>query len=210
MPERTAAALARTVRAAVRRVAPDGDLLTAFVRTKDPAAFEALVRRHGPLVLVACRAVLSDPADADDACQAAFVVLHRKAHTVRDPRTLGGWLFRVARRAALEVKAASARRRDREPGAARPEPLPAPDLSWREACAILHEELDRLPPRYRLPLLLCYLEGKTRDEAAAELGSTADAVRGRVNRGRERLRKRLDRRGVTLSAALLAAVAVPF
>jgi RNA polymerase sigma factor (sigma-70 family) len=212
MADRTAATLARTVRLAARRVAkpaPDADLLAAFVRSKDPAAFEGLVRRHGSLVLAACRAVLSDPADADDACQAAFVVLHRKAHTVRDARTLGGWLFRVARRSALEVKAAAARRRDREAHAARPEPLPAPDLSWREACAVLHEELDRLPPRYRLPLLLCYLEGKTRDEAATELGWTADSVRGRLNRGRERLRKCLEKRGVTLSAGLIAAVAVP-
>src|SRR5438045_2806174 len=110
MPDRVATHVARTVRAAVRRVtrpAPDADLLAPFVRTRDPAAFEALVRRHGPLVLAACRAVLADPADADDACQAAFVVLHRKAHTVRDARTLGGWLFRVARRSALEIKAAA-------------------------------------------------------------------------------------------------------
>src|SRR4051794_35908433 len=109
MPNRSAA-IARTVRAAVRRVgpsAPDGDLLTAFVHSKDATAFEGLVRRHGPLVLAACRAVLPDPPDADDACQAAFVALHQRAHTVRDPRTLGGWLFRVARRAALDLKDSS-------------------------------------------------------------------------------------------------------
>jgi RNA polymerase sigma factor (sigma-70 family) len=206
MADRTAA-LAHILR--VAKPAPDGDLLSAFVRTKDPAAFEALVRRHGPLVLAACRAVLSDPADADDACQAAFVALHRRAHTVRDPRTLGGWLFRVARRAALDLKDSSLRRQARERRAAKPEPVGGPDLSWREACAVLHEELDRLPSRYRLPLLLCYLEGRTQDEAAAELGWTRDSVRGRVNRGRELLRKRLERRGVTLSAGLAAAVAVP-
>ncbi|HEX3148228.1 MAG TPA: sigma-70 family RNA polymerase sigma factor [Gemmataceae bacterium] len=212
MSDRVADQLARTVRAAVRRVArptADVDLLDAFHRTRDPAAFAGLVQRHGPLVLAACRTILPNAADADDACQAAFVVLHRKAHTIRDGRTLGGWLFRVARRTALEVKATSARRREREARAARPEPVSAPDLSWREACAILHEELDRLPPRYRLPLILCYLEGKTRDEAAAALGWTSDSVRGRVNRGRERLRKLLEKRGVTLSAGLLAAVAVP-
>src|SRR5262245_31119474 len=97
MADRIAATLARTVRLAAHRVArpaPDAELLAAFVRSKDPAAFEGLVRRHGPLVLAACRAVLPDPADADDACQATFVVLHRKAHTVRDAGTLGGWLFR--------------------------------------------------------------------------------------------------------------------
>ena len=212
MADRVADQLARSVRAAVRRVArpvADVDLLDAFKRNRDPAAFAGLVHRHGPLVLAACRAVLADPADADDACQAAFVVLHRKAHTIRDGRTLGGWLFRVARRTALEVKANSARRRERESRAARPEPVAGPDLSLREACAILHEELDHLPPRYRLPLILCYLEGKTRDEAATELGWTPDSVRGRINRGRVRLRANLEKRGVTLSAGLLAAVAVP-
>lgn len=209
MADRTAA-LARTVRAAARRIArpePNTDLLAAFTRDRDPAVFEALVRWYGPLVRAACRAVLPDPADADDAFQATFVALHKKAHTVRDGRTLGGWLFRVARRTALGVKTAGARRQDCEKRAARREPVAAPDVSWREACAVLHEELDRLPPKYRLPLILCYLDGKTRDEVATELGWTPDSVRGRLDRGRSRLRHRLEKRGITLSAFLLAAVA---
>jgi RNA polymerase sigma factor (sigma-70 family) len=208
MADRTAA-LARTVRAAARRIAPpqtNGDLLAAILHG-DPAAFDKLVRRYGPLVRAACRAVLADAADADDAFQATFVALHRKAHTIRDNRTLGGWLFRVARRTALGVKAAGARRRDCETRVARREPVAGPDVSWQEACAVLHEELDRLPPRYRLPLIVCYLDGKTRDEAAAELGWTPDSVRGRLDRGRSRLRQRLEKRGITLSAFLLAAVA---
>jgi RNA polymerase sigma factor (sigma-70 family) len=210
MSDRSAAQLARTIRAASRHVArpmASGDFLIAFSRDRDPAAFEGLVRRYGPLVQAACRAVLPDPADADDAFQATFVLLHRKADTVRDGRTLGGWLFRVARRTALGLKTAGTRRRDCETRAARPEPVGGSDVSWREACAVLHEELDNLPPRYRLPLILCYLEGRTRDEAATELGSTPDSLRGRLDRGRARLRQRLEKRGITLSAVLLAAVA---
>jgi RNA polymerase sigma factor (sigma-70 family) len=209
MADRTAA-LARTVQAAARRVArteSNGNLLAAFLRNHDSAAFESLVRRYGPLVRAACRAVLADPADVDDAFQATFVTLHKKARTIRHGRTLGGWLFRVARRTALAVKAAGARRRVCETRAARREPVGGTDVSWREACAVLHEELDRLPPRYRLPLILCYLDGKTRDEAAAELGWTPDSVRGRLDRGRSRLRQRLERRGITLSAFLLTTVA---
>jgi RNA polymerase sigma factor (sigma-70 family) len=209
MSDRTANRLNNTIRAAVREVSrstPDAELLAAFVRSRDPAAFEGLVCRHGPMVLAACRAVLANPADADDACQATFVVLHRKAHTIQRPGTLGGWLIRVARRAAFEVKRATASRRNRECCAARPEPVHGPDLSWREACAILHEELDRLPAKYRLPLVSCYLEGKTRDEAATELGCSPDALRGRIDRGRAELRSRMQKRGIALSAGLLAAV----
>jgi RNA polymerase sigma factor (sigma-70 family) len=203
MADRTAA-LARTIRAATPPQA-NGDLLAAFLHG-DPAAFDKLVRRYGPLVRAACRAVLPDPADADDAFQATFVALHKKAHTISDGRTLGGWLFRVARRTALGLKAAGTRRRACETRAARRESLDGPDVSWREACAVLHEELDRLPPKYRLPLILCYLDGKTRDEVATELGWTPDSVRGRLDRGRSRLRQRLEKRGITLSAFLFAAV----
>jgi RNA polymerase sigma factor (sigma-70 family) len=209
MSDRFAGPLAACVRAAVRGVTrppgPDADLLAAFVQSRDPAAFEQLVRRHAPLVLSACRHVLANPADVDDACQATFVVLYQKAHTIRARQTIGAWLFRVARRAAFEVRRAARRRQACEARAVRPELVPGPDLSWREACAILHEELDRLPDKYRLPLIACYLEGKTQDEAARELGRSAETLRGRIDRGRAKLGRRLRKRGVTLSAGLLAA-----
>jgi len=209
MPHRPPVSLARCIRAAVLDIdatAADGKLLRAFVRDRDPAAFEALVRHHGPLVAAACRTILTNPADADDACQ-AFIVLYRKAHTVRDGGALAAWLFRVARRASREVKVAAVRRRACEARASRSNAVPATDLSWREACAILHEEIDQLPARYRLPLIAYYLNGKTQDGAARALGWTAEVVRGRLERGREKLRQRLRRRGVTLSAALLAGAA---
>ncbi|HKB01644.1 MAG TPA: sigma-70 family RNA polymerase sigma factor [Gemmataceae bacterium] len=209
MSDRSAGPLATCVRAAVRTVTrppgSDADLLADFVRNREPAAFEQLVRRHAPVVHSACRHILLDPADADDACQATFVFLYRKAHTIRAGRTLGGWLFRVARRAAVEVGRASERRRKSEARAVRPEAVPGADLSWREACAILHEELDRLPEKYRLPLIACYLEGKTQDEAARELGWPGETLRGRIDRGRAKLGQRLRKRGVKLSAGLVAA-----
>src|SRR5262249_36607109 len=155
----------------------DAELLSAFTRSRDPAAFEQIVRRHGSLVHSACRHILTDPADADDACQATFVVLYRKAHAVRAGRMLGAWLFHVARRAGVVVERSATGRRFHEERSAREELVAGPDLSWREACALLHEELDRLPAKYRLPLIACYLEGRTQDEAARDLGWPADVVR---------------------------------
>jgi RNA polymerase sigma factor (sigma-70 family) len=184
----------------------DVDLLDRYRRERDPDALDALVRKHAPLVLAACRKVLPD-ADADDVFQATFLVLMRDAKSIRKGQSVGAWLYGVAHRLALQARSSSARRSriERKSG-----PKPAanlPDLSWREACAALHEELNRLPDAYRLPLLLCYVEGKSRDEAAAELGWTLNRVRGQLERGRVRLRDRLERRGIALSAGLLAAVA---
>jgi RNA polymerase sigma factor (sigma-70 family) len=184
----------------------DADLLERFRADGDTAAFEAIVRRHGPGVLSACRKVLSSPADVEDAFQATFLVLLRSAPSIRRRQALNGWLTCVAHRVALKGLAAAARRQRIEQRP-RPAAAEAPDLSWREACAILHEELDRLPDTYRLALLLCYLEGKSRDEAAQQLGVNTDVVRGRLARGRERLRARLLKRGVALSAGLLGSVA---
>src|SRR5262249_23003530 len=129
--------------------------------------------------------------------------LWRSAGSVRRGLALGGFLAGVAHRVALKALARAARRRHVERDRQPPEPQ-ARDLSWREACAILHQELDRLPEAYRLPLLLCYLEGKSRDEAARQLGWKEGELRGRLARGRDRLRVRLTRRGVTLSAGFLA------
>jgi RNA polymerase sigma factor (sigma-70 family) len=189
----------------------DRQLLDRFAARADPAAFAALVRRHGRLVLAACRQVLADEADVEDAFQATFLVLLRKAGAGRWHTSIGGWLFGVAHRVALKARATTYRRRRCEAvaGARRPEAVAAPDLSWREACAALHEELDRLPDKYRLPVLLCHLRGLSRDEAAAALGWSANAVKWRLERGRELLRARLTRRGITLSAGLLAVLAAP-
>jgi RNA polymerase sigma factor (sigma-70 family) len=183
----------------------DPDLLSAFLDRNESTAFEALVRRHGPLVLSACRHVLRDDAAAEDAFQATFTLLYRTADSIRHRPSLAGWLFRVARRCATNVRRAAERRERREARAARRETTPPADASWREALAILHEELDRLPERYRLPLIHCYLQGLSRDEAARRLDWTLNEVRGRLERGRVRLRTRLEKRGITLSAGLLAA-----
>src|SRR5439155_12116175 len=169
------------------------------------SAFERLVWRHGPAVLAACRKVLSVEADAEDAFQATFLALLQGARSIRQRNAVGAWLCGVAHRIAVDALADTLRRRQRERRAARTEAAPAaPDLSWREACAALHRELDRLPDKYRLPLVLCYLRGLSRDEAARQLGWTVQSLKGRLERGRLLLRDRLARRGITLSAGLLA------
>ncbi len=191
--------------------APDAELLERFRDHKDAAAFEALVRRHGPLVLSACRKVLTSGADVEDAFQATFLILLRNAPAIRKQRSVGSWLYGVAHHVAVQARDAAARRRRLERRAIGREAdspaslrAPTPDLTWRDACSALHEELDRLPEKYRLPLLLCYLEGLSRDEAARRLGWSLNAVRGRLERGRNLLRGRLARRGLALSAGLLA------
>src|SRR5262245_40022382 len=183
----------------------DAQLLDRYRLRNDPAAFEALVQRHGRLVLAACRPLLDDPADVDDVFQATFLALMRNAGAIRSGASVGGWLYRVAYRLALRARADAARCR-----CELPEPAgPAPDLSWREAVGVLHEELDRLPEKFRLPLVLCYLDGRSRDEAAQLLGWSPGAVKGRLERARQHLRGRLERRGVTLSAGLLGSVLLP-
>jgi RNA polymerase sigma factor (sigma-70 family) len=187
--------------------APDADLLDRCRTGADPAAFEAIVRRHGGRVLAACRKVLADAADVDDAFQGTFLTLLRNPQAVRKSASLGAWLYGVAHRIAVRARDTAHRRRGLLKNAARPADVNAPDLSWKEACAALHAELDRLPDTLRLPLVLCYLDGLSRDEAAAQLGWSLNEVRGRLERGRDRLRRRLQKLGIALSAGLLAAVA---
>jgi RNA polymerase sigma factor (sigma-70 family) len=208
------ATLLRHVRSTADRAAEcrlsDPDLLARFLTGRDEAAFATLVRRHGGLVLAACRRSLNDPADVEDAFQATLVVLLRKAETIRHQQSLAGWLYRVASRAAAQVRESRDCRRRHEARAACPEVTAptGPDLSWRETSAILHAEVDRLPLRLSLPLILCYFDGKTRDEAAKQLGWSLGVLRGRLDRGRAMLRKRLARRGVELSAGLFAVLGV--
>src|SRR5207248_2259038 len=170
----------------------DRELLTRFAVRREEAAFATLVQRHGPLVLGVCRRLLRREQDAEDVFQATFLVLARKAGSVRWRDSVAPWLHAVAHRLALKARAEAVRRRRHERQAAEARPAAdAGDLSWREAAAILEEELGRLPERYRAPLLMCCWEGKARDEAARLLGWTVGAVKGRLERGRELLRKRL-------------------
>ena len=185
----------------------DPQLLADFLDRRDATAFEALVRRHGPLVLSACRQVLRDEAAAEDAFQATFVLFYQKAANIRRRPSVGGWLFQVARRTALRARRA-ADRRARHEARIVTKPQAGCDLSLREGVTILHEELERLPETYRNALILCYLDGLPRDEAAHRLGWTLNELRGRLERGRARLRACLEKRGVTLSAGLLAAIGV--
>ncbi len=179
----------------------DQELLTRFVDERDPRALEAIINRHGALVLSVCRLVLADPNDVEDAFQASFLILIRKAGSVRQPGSLASWLYGVAYRTALRLKRTAtpiALVSDRSEGSG-PCPLVADELM-----SLLHLEINRLPEKYRQPIVLCYLEGLTHDDAAARLQWPVGTVRGRLARARDRLRGRLERRGVSLSAGLPA------
>jgi len=189
----------------------DGRLLERFTPgdgESAEAAFAALVERHGTLVWRVCRSILADPNDADDAFQATFLALVRRSRTLWVRDSLGPWLLRVARRTALRARDRARRRRLREQAAAgsRPtsaEPRPLDDL------AAIHEEIARLPERYRSVVVLCLLQGLRDEQAAARLGWPVGTVHSRLARGRERLRASLTRRGLAPSAALLAASRLP-
>lgn len=211
MPRTLLARAARRIRGAADPAladAADRHLLSRYLTDSDQAAFAELVRRHERGVLAACRQVLADPTDVEDAFQATFVVLVEQARRVRWGSSLGGWLYTVAHRVAVRAARtrASRARRETAPRPTPPAAAPGDALSWREAVAALHDELDRLPDRFRLPLILCYLDGLSRDEAAERLGWKPGSVKAGLERGRERLRASLERRGVTLSAGLFAAV----
>jgi len=182
----------------------DGQLLDRFVHAQDQAAFTALVERHGPMVLGVCRRVLHDEHDAEDVFQATFLVLVRKARALNQYGSLGNWLHGVAYRLALHTRADIARRRIRERQVAEVPECSAANRDWQELSGELDAELERLPFKYRAPVVLCYLEGKTNTEAAEELSWPVGTVKIRLARARELLRGRLSRRGLTLSAGLLA------
>jgi RNA polymerase sigma factor (sigma-70 family) len=187
----------------------DGQLLERFISGQEEVAedaFAALVERHGPMVLNLCRSILRDHHDAQDAFQAVFLVLARKASAIGRKDSLGNWLYGVAYRTALKARTSAARRRRHEQRSAGmvPEGF-IPDTDGHESRAVLCEEISRLPEKYRAPVVLCHLEGMSREMAAAQLRCPANTVGVRLMRARERLRTRLTRRGLVFPATLLAA-----
>ena len=185
---------------------PDQELVRRFVADRDEAAFVRLLQKHGPMVLGVCRRLLADGPDAEEAFQATFLVLAQKAGSIRKRRSVSSWLYGVATRVAGNIRKGNARRsRHIAEHVNRIESVEN-EVSWREVRAALDEEIAKLPDRLRLPVILCYLDGMTRDEAAAELGWSPTTLRGRLERGRELLRGGLTRRGITLSGALLASL----
>jgi RNA polymerase sigma factor (sigma-70 family) len=182
----------------------DTELLGRYLGARDQAAFELLVWRYHRMVLGVCRRTLADPADVEDAFQATFLVLARRAGAIRRRASLSSWLYGVARRVAREAAGRNARRRREPPGEVPAGEDPADAAGREELRRLLDEELGRLPEKYRSPLVLCHLEGATYDEAAQRLGWPKGTVSTRLARARDLLRARLVRRGVTLPAGLLA------
>jgi RNA polymerase sigma factor (sigma-70 family) len=185
----------------------DSELLSHFVRYGDQDAFAQLVRRHGAMVFGVCRRLLTD-ADADDAFQATFLVLARRASAIRKQMSLASWLHGVAVRVSRRALADAARRRRRETQVTVRTPEEGSEAERRDLRLVLDEELDRLPEHYRAPLVLCYLEGKTLAEAALQLGCKDGTVCSRLARGRDLLRSRLERRGLTPLVAISTAALV--
>ena len=184
----------------------DGYLLERFVTRRDEAAYDALVRRHGPMVLGTCHRILNNVHDAEDAFQATFLVLARKAGAIANRESVASWLHRIAASTAPRAKAEAARRHAHE-GPITDMPAAADavaDLAWQELRPVLDEELNRLSKKYRGPVVLCYLQEKTYAQAAQILGLPEGTVSSRLARARDVLRKRLSRRGLALSSGLLA------
>jgi RNA polymerase sigma factor (sigma-70 family) len=194
----------------------DGELLERFLACRDDGgerAFESLVTRHGPMVLGICRHFLDDPSDVHDAFQAVFLVLARRAGAIRKTESVGSWLYGVTVRVAARARAGAIRRRVRERrvltaasaaalAGGSPEASPGTPVENDDGAAVVHEEVIRLPEPFRTPIVLCYFEGLTHDEAAARLSWPVGTVRSRLARARDRLRTRLTRRGVTVPSTI--------
>jgi RNA polymerase sigma factor (sigma-70 family) len=189
----------------------DEELVMQFLdgdEESSEAAFRAIVARHGPLVMGVCRHALHNEHDAEDAFQATFLTLSRKAETIRDRRVLSSWLYEVAYRIAIRARASAAKRRDREGQGAVLEaeatiPMQERTVALNDLQPVLHDEVNRLPEKYRLPIILSYLEGKSNEEVAELLEWPVGTVKGRLFRARNLLRSRLTRRGLVLSTSFL-------
>ncbi len=184
----------------------DAQLLDRFVTSRDEVAFTALVHRHGAMVWGLCVRLLGQTPEAEDAFQATFLVLVRKVSSLRDPQSLGPWLYGVAYRTALKLRGKRTQRTTRESTLREQIAEERPESIWSELRPILDEEINRLPTKYRLPVLLCYLQGLSCEAAAERLGCARGTVFSRLARARELLRRRLIRRGVEVSAGALAAL----
>jgi len=183
----------------------DARLLECFVRNRDERAFALLVERHGRLVWSACRQFLRHEQDVEDAYQAAFLVLVRRAASIRQGQTVACWLYRVATRIARKLNMDRAKRRQRETKASRTlESPPNQELTWKELQSLLQEELARLPEKYQAPFVLCCLEGKSKSEAARRLGWKEGTLSSRLAHARKRLQQSLSRRGIALASVLCA------
>jgi RNA polymerase sigma-70 factor (ECF subfamily) len=185
----------------------DGQLLDGFIRRREEAAIQTLILRHGPMVLAVCRRILRNHHDAEDAFQATFLVLVRKATTIIPKEMVANWLYGVACNTALKARALAAQKHSRERQVKQmPEPEAAETRAKLDLQALLDEELRLLPDKYRSPIVLCDLEGKTRKEAADQLGWPEGTVAGRLARARAMLAKRLARHGLVLTGATLPGV----
>lgn len=197
--------LTRGMAAATLGDQTDRQLLERLLAARDEAVYEALVRRHGPMVYRVCWRVLQQAEDTEDAFQATFLLLARKLQTVRKRDSLASWLHGVAYRVALDSKAQTARRRRHHArAAANSHPGPPEEITWGELRTVLDSELQRLPEKWRVPLILCYLEGRSQEEAARQLGWSRSTLLRRLEEARAALGRRLTRRGVVWPAALSA------
>jgi RNA polymerase sigma factor (sigma-70 family) len=185
----------------------DGQLLGQFIEHRDEAAVAALVRRHGPMVWGVCRRILLNHHEAEEAFQATFLVLVRRATSITQREKVGNWLYGVARQTAMKARAMLAKRRTRESQVTTMPDVQGPEQDgWCDLQPVLDQELSRLPEKYRVAIVLCDLEGKTRKGAARQLGLPEGTVAGRLTRGRAMLAKRLTRHGLALSGPALACV----
>ncbi len=209
MTMRVAAVLARALqRARGPASCSDRDLLRRYAATGEQAAFAAVVDRHAAMVLGVCRRLLPSQADAEDACQAVFLLLCQKAKSLPWRASVASWLYSAARKVAHNARLSSSRRARRERAASKPESVaPTDRLTGQELVGVLDEELERLPQRYREPLVLCYLEGLTRDEAADRLRIPQATLKSQLERGRKKLAEALAARGCAFGILLLAMAA---